>query len=204
MKCRSPEPTWRADMRSYTPGSIADWDEDDEIAKLELKELLSKPTVAQQLLQRIRDEVDDDEQYSAIVHAVGELMHLGYSVEDADLIHNARFLVDYKIRRAQAGQAKATSEAPRVTGEWVYYIQIRDTIKIGYTSGDAVTRCKALAGDRVLAVEPGSRQLESARHGQFRSYRANIPGTRERFYPSDELMDHIIQVREDWPELQVR
>lgn len=191
----------------YTPGSIALWDEQDEIRKAEFHELLQQPTIA----QRVRDKVNavvphDDPRRLMIVWRVGELIQLGWDEQDPSLITKARFLDEYQQKRAAAncGYRAAIAAAPRVLGELVYYIQIRDTIKIGFTRGDPERRRQNLAGDRVLAVEPGSTKLEALRHNQFAAYRANIPGTRERFHPSDEIMDHILEIREQYADIQVR
>lgn len=193
-------------MRRFTPGTIAMWDEQDELRKAEFHELLKQPTMTDQVLDAINTAVSpDDPDRMALVWKLGELVHLGWDVNDLTLIAKARFLLEYQRSRgiANIGHRAEFDTAPRKLGDVVYYIQIRDTIKIGFTTQDPERRCRTLAGDRVLAVEPGNMKLESERHHQFAAYRARIPGTRERFHPSDELMDHILEVRKIHADIQV-
>jgi hypothetical protein len=167
---------------------------------------LTQPTIAQRVFEALSNEVDSgDPDRTAIIWKYGELIQLGWDAADPTVIGKARFLVEYDRKRQVAESQNTTSTRPplRVLGEVVYYIQIRDTIKIGFTRQDPERRCRGLAGDRVLAVEPGSTELEARRHKQFALYRADIPGTRERFHPSGELMDHIVAIREEFPEIQV-
>lgn len=192
-------------MRVYTPGGIAEWDDEDEARKADLHELLTTPTLAQQVLEVLSNEIDQgDPDRTAIIWKYGELIHLGWDADDPTLVGKARFLIEYERKRIKADSGRRTIYAnPPTAADLVYYIQIRDTIKIGFTRQDPERRCRALAGDRVLAVEPGGMDLEAERHRQFAVYRADIPGTRERFHPSDQLMDHIIAVREKHADIQV-
>jgi hypothetical protein len=191
-------------MRTYTPGGIANWDAEDEQRKADLHELLTQPTIAQQVFQALSDEVDaGDPDRTAIIWKYGELIQLGWEADDPTLIGKARFLVEYERKRRVVEKRTPTPRPPLRVGQVVYYIQIRDTIKIGFTSQDPERRRRGLAGDRILAIEPGSMELEAERHRQFAAYRADIPGTRERFHPSDELMDHIVAIREQHADIQV-
>lgn len=71
---------------------------------------------------------------------------------------------------------------------WVYYIQIDDTIKIGYAKNVA-TRMRSYAPTaRLLAVEPGTKTLEHTRHDHFHAYLAH---GREWFRDVTELRDWI-------------
>lgn len=75
----------------------------------------------------------------------------------------------------------------------VYYIARGTHIKIGVTT-DFVNRMGALQPDKVLAVEPGGRDLEKARHCQFsRAYLIGQRG-RELFVRTEELLAHVEQV----------
>jgi hypothetical protein len=69
----------------------------------------------------------------------------------------------------------------------VYYLQVGDQIKIGF-SGDIRRRMRAYPpGSKLLAVEPGTKKLERQRHGEF--YEWLVAG-REWFEPSAELIQH--------------
>lgn len=80
----------------------------------------------------------------------------------------------------------------------VYYIRWGDRIKIGFTKRLA-ERLKGLYHDEVLAVEPGSRDLERQRHTQFASVR--VEGQREWFTDSAALRFHINTIRDKHPAL---
>lgn len=82
-------------------------------------------------------------------------------------------------------------------GAVVYYVQIRPgQVKIGTTIHleDRMKSMRAHQREDVLAAEPGTRDLEKARHAQFKSTR--IDCRREDFLESPELMSHIQMVRE--------
>lgn len=71
---------------------------------------------------------------------------------------------------------------------WVYYIRIDDTIKIGYAKNVASRMRAYPPSATLLAVEPGTKKLERARHNHFHAYLAH---GREWFRPSDELLTWI-------------
>lgn len=68
----------------------------------------------------------------------------------------------------------------------VYYVQFADRVKIGH-SRNFRTRLGNLPHDEVLAVEPGTRDLERLRHRQF--VQQHI--THEWFQLDDALRSHI-------------
>lgn len=70
----------------------------------------------------------------------------------------------------------------------VYYARFGDLIKIG-TTNDLRTRMIAIKPDCVLASEPGSYEVEHARHRQFA--RSKAPAGREMFYETEDLTAHI-------------
>lgn len=72
------------------------------------------------------------------------------------------------------------------TGEVVYYIRFGDRVKIGTTT-NLRNRLGALPYDEILAVEPGGRDLERARHIEFR--RSRIKG--EWFRLDTRLRQHV-------------
>lgn len=100
-------------------------------------------------------------------------------------------------------QQSAVSPEEAETLGAVYYVTFRgtsDRLKIG-TTAQASRRFKTLSaqsGDRVrfLVAEPGGRDQEAHRHRQFGHIR--IPGT-EFFHYTDELVDHIADLRQRYP-----
>jgi hypothetical protein len=56
---------------------------------------------------------------------------------------------------------------------YVYYLQIDDTIKIGYAA-NVTSRMRSYPPTaKLLAVEPGTKHLEHLRHGHFDAYRVH-------------------------------
>lgn len=102
-----------------------------------------------------------------------------------------------ELRREQAEDRRAAEEAakpaplPPVQVEltsYVYYLRFGDRYKIGVTTCVA-RRLAALPHDELLALEPGSGQLEKLRHKQFDDTR--ISRNREWFTLSPELQAHM-------------
>ena len=74
----------------------------------------------------------------------------------------------------------------------VYYIQIGEHIKIGYTS-NLRTRLKIYPPTRrLLATEPGDARDEGRRHKQFQHL---LHAGREWFRPGPDLIEHINELR---------
>lgn len=71
---------------------------------------------------------------------------------------------------------------------WVYYMRINGHIKIGYTANLRQRSRNYPPGTELLAVEPGTRDLEKQRHGQFSR---SLAQGREWFAESDALTAHI-------------
>jgi hypothetical protein len=80
----------------------------------------------------------------------------------------------------------------------VYYVRIRDLIKIGTTT-NMKDRMNKLLADEVLATEPGGEELERMRHKQF----AHLKVRGERFDPGPDLLSHIAMIREHFGEPQM-
>jgi hypothetical protein len=77
----------------------------------------------------------------------------------------------------------------------VYYVRMRDLIKIGYTT-NMTARMGNLIVDEVLATEPGGEPLERMRHKQF----AALKVRGERFREGPEFVSHIAMIREHYGE----
>lgn len=76
----------------------------------------------------------------------------------------------------------------------VYYIRFGGRIKIG-TSINLLERLRDLYYDELLAIEPGSYDVEAKRHAYFR--RTKVAGQNEWFHESPELILHINRLREE-------
>lgn len=74
----------------------------------------------------------------------------------------------------------------------VFYVSFADRVKIG-TSTNLKQRLRVLHHDVLLAVEPGSFDIETRRHQQFAT--ARVPGQKEWFTRTPELLAHIDAVR---------
>lgn len=77
------------------------------------------------------------------------------------------------------------------TADVVYYIQFRDLIKIGTTVA-LDTRLSTLPWELLLGLEPGGRDVEAARHHQFRTSRYQD----EWFEITTDLTNHVQQIAE--------
>lgn len=86
----------------------------------------------------------------------------------------------------------ASDRLARARFEVVYYLRWGDRIKIG-TSRNLPGRMQQIWHDELLAVEPGSYDLERKRHGEFAEHR--IPNYREWFRAAPNLMFFINNLR---------
>lgn len=123
------------------------------------------------------------------------LHNLGYDILDPDIIDKARFLGELNQRK----QTKRDEiEAARPIREPnVYYVRMRDLIKIGYST-QLERRFRNLMVDEVLAIEPGGRELEQMRLRQF----AHLRYRGERFHPGGDLIDHIAMIKDHYRDRQ--
>ncbi len=77
---------------------------------------------------------------------------------------------------------------------FIYYAERDGLIKIGYSRKPADRmHWPGLEGAELRAVEPGDRDLERQRHGQFHASR--VEG--EWFSPSEELREHMAKLGKD-------
>lgn len=102
------------------------------------------------------------------------------------------------IRRRNEAEGRARRAASRGQQPgWVYYLRIGDRVKIGY-SVDVKERMRAYPpGSHLLAVHPGTKQLETEMHQRFAGSRA---AGREWFRETPDLTEHIGQVLEQFGE----
>lgn len=132
--------------------------------------------------------------FSQIMMEVIRLGNDGYDVHDAEIVRHAIREAERVHKRQAKAQAQLELEIVKaqgqaLPGEYVYYMEMRDTIKIGFSTNPEQRR-KQLVADRILAVEPGSLHLEAVRHRQFSAYRIESLGY-ERYRSEPPLLDHI-------------
>lgn len=95
-----------------------------------------------------------------------------------------------RVAKEQEMEARA-AESRRHHPGWIYYILVGDRIKIGYST-DPKRRFRSYPPDSLLlAMHPGTKQLESEMHAKFAGSRA---AGREWFLDTPELRDHIKDV----------
>lgn len=98
-------------------------------------------------------------------------------------------------RRIEQEQEDA-AESVRQRDSWVYYVDLGQHIKIGYTSNLRARLASLRAHpSELLAIEPGGRNVEKARHHMFRAIRLDA---REHFAPTPELLTWIAKKREQF------
>jgi hypothetical protein len=86
--------------------------------------------------------------------------------------------------RYEAEKARVRKDADG----FVYYLQVGERLKIGY-SVDVKRRMRAYPpGSRLLAVEPGDRDLETRRHRQFAG---SLTDGREWFSPTLDILELV-------------
>lgn len=76
---------------------------------------------------------------------------------------------------------------------FVYYLRNGDLIKIGYAKNVFLRMAHYPPNAELLAVEPGSKALERARHGQFNHY---LRYGREWFREGPELTEWVDRIRD--------
>lgn len=99
--------------------------------------------------------------------------------------------------RERMAARRAALEAEAEARSVVYYVRIGSSVKIGYTA-HLRQRMADLriddVGEALLAIEPGGRSVEAARHREFAQHRL---GRRENFVPVPRLVAHIEDVRRE-------
>lgn len=104
---------------------------------------------------------------------------------------------DLQLERKDA-ETEAT-ETRRLTAQrpgYVYYVEVGDRIKIGFTENVANRMRAYPPTSTLLAVHPGTPSMEKEMHSKFRVHLAE---GREWFKPSEELAAHIEAVAKQFP-----
>lgn len=91
-------------------------------------------------------------------------------------------------KKLDARMARALEAADVGAEGWVYYMRINGRIKIGYTTNLRQRSRNYPPGTELLAVEPGTREVEKRRHEQFSR---SLAQGREWFAESPDLTQHI-------------
>lgn len=97
-----------------------------------------------------------------------------------------------RARRVEKKQKAVMNVMRRKRGEigdgLVYYMRINGRIKIGYTTNLTQRSRNYPPGTELLAVEPGTREIEARRHNQFSR---SLAQGREWFAESDAIRAHV-------------
>lgn len=99
-----------------------------------------------------------------------------------------------RIIKEQLDSDRVKDERQQEPGT-IYYLQIGEHIKIGYTTNLDVRLGAYPPMAKLLATHPGTRQTESSMHQRFS---ADISGGREWFRATPEIESHIQGVREQF------
>ena len=108
---------------------------------------------------------------------------------------------EYEAHQMQQERWKAKDLSSTWKGErwiepgWVYYLQVGDRIKIGYSKQVEQRMKQYPPHSTLLATHPGTPKIEREMHHKFLHLLAN---GREWFTVTDELMAHIEKVRQDF------
>jgi len=133
--------------------------------------------------------------------------HSGESLEERYRVDLEQRRADWRPSEVSTEQAAALAQA-RADQAVVYYIRLPgDRIKIGTTTNMTIrlTGLRVRSG-AVLATEPGSYDLERARHQQFADLRytdGKANRQLEDFAPGQDLLDHITMLRKHFGDPQI-
>src|SRR6218665_3310652 len=98
----------------------------------------------------------------------------------------------HKRVEAEESRADEVRKARRNQPGFVYYIRMDDLIKIGYAS-DVARRMRAYPPSaELLAVHPGTQQLEREIHAEFSAF---LKRGREWFSPHEKVMEKVAEIR---------
>lgn len=138
-----------------------------------------------------------------ILNLVFAAHDFGLNTSDPTVVRQAIAATD---RRHQERLARATGErayvellatrrAEKRHPPVVYYMRMSDLVKIGTTTRIG-SRLAAIGAQAVMAIEPGSADVEFGRHKQF----AHLHDHGEWFRLEEDLGRHIVDVREAFAE----
>lgn len=116
-----------------------------------------------------------------------------YDKESIDEIVKAKSveLAKKRLRSLRKDRESATMRHPG----WIYYIQVGDLLKIGYATTVWDRLMSYPPNITVLAIHPGTRELETHLHRKFRLL---LQKGREWYADDGKIADHIGKVREEF------
>jgi hypothetical protein len=122
--------------------------------------------------------------------AKSEYQRLGFGGDRKVSAVWAEHLAEEEAKRLERELNKREADAQ------VYYVQMGERIKIGYTKSLRIRMAQLRTHTRfVLATEPGGREMERMRHLEFAGLR---DGRKEEFFPHERLLRHIELIRETY------
>lgn len=118
------------------------------------------------------------------------------AAEDAERGRHRKFAEENALIVTMAGQRMSEFQAAQRTAPGtIYYLQVEDKVKIGFTR-DLHLRLQAYPPmSRLLATHPGTFQTEAEVHRKFAKH---LAGRKEWFTANEELDMHIQSVRRDF------
>lgn len=130
--------------------------------------------------------------YQHLDHALRTVAFRVYEETPAEAeIRRLKWAREYRKNKTRTARRENVKRTRRDMPGWVYYISINDMVKIGYTT-DITRRMRDYPpASQLIAVHPGTEQLEKMMHHRFR--RDLVQG-REWFTPSPDLLGHCERV----------
>lgn len=142
-------------------------------------------------LPRAVDLVDtDDPAFATVARLLMDLRDAGATLTDETVRAAVKLGRHYHSRGQNPAEVMNFQWSGNLDQEVVYYMRFANLIKIG-TSARFIQRFFALRPDEVLAIEPGSYELERKRHRQFARFHSH----NEMFFPGPPLMEHVRRVQ---------
>jgi hypothetical protein len=138
----------------------------------------------------------DDPALPSIAVLLAEMEHAGVEIDEAAVKLGIQMGRHRWATRANQSDEKTSVVVEACTGSIVYYVRRGSVLKIGTTKSPK-QRFLNLMPDEILAYEPGSFQVERARHRQFSHLR--IGGT-EHFRIAADLVNWTAEVRGSYGE----
>ena len=113
--------------------------------------------------------------------------------------HHEMVREQYKEAQKARVEAAQTTRLNSKRPGYVYYLQVGDRIKIGFTAFMEDRMRAYPPNSKLLAVHPGTMELEKATHSRFK---LSLADGREWFHPSEKLTEHIADVNRRYPMAQ--
>lgn len=99
-----------------------------------------------------------------------------------------------ELKAQKAAERKQAAEEKRTREGYVYYLRVGSDYKIGFASNLERRLASYPPDTELLAVEPGTLQLETERHREFKH---SLISGREWYRPNPALDHHIRNVAEN-------